>query len=212
MKTVNTLRRRGALICLMVFLTIKSFGQAQEIEQLILNIEKLTQFKSILSDMKMGYQIYEKGYGTISGISKGNFDLHNIFLTGLTAVSPTVRNYARVAEIIDQQARLVNEYKRNYQHFKQSGSFNPDELGYMGNVYARLINQSLDNLDELTTILTAGKLRMSDADRLQAINRLYASSTDQLSFLRSFNRQGIVLSLQRAKDANDVNTLKKLYK
>ncbi len=212
MKTISTVRRRGALIFLMLFLTIKSFGQAQEIEQLILNIEKLTQFKAILSDMKTGYQIYNQGYGAISGISKGNFDLHNVFITGLMAISPTVRNYSRVADIISQQARLVTEYKRNDQRFRQSGSFNPDELGYMGNVYSRLINQSLDNLDELTTILTAGKLRMSDADRLQAIDRLYASSTDQLSFLRSFNRQGIVLSLQRAKDANDINTLKKLYK
>src|SRR4051812_12798658 len=133
MRIINTLRRRGALMVLMVFLTIKSFGQAQEIEQLILNIEKLTQFKSILSDMKQGYQIYEKGYGTIAGISKGNFDLHNVFLTGLMAVSPTVRNYGRAAEIISQQAHLVTEYKRNYQHFRQSGSFNPEELGYMGN-------------------------------------------------------------------------------
>src|SRR3954467_14248222 len=108
------------LLLLALAFSVRTFGQAQEIEQLILNIEKLTQFKSILSDMKMGYQIYEKGYGTISSISKGNFDLHNVFLTGLMAVSPSVRNYARVAEIISQQASLVSEYKRNYQNFRQS--------------------------------------------------------------------------------------------
>jgi hypothetical protein len=212
METVKTPRRRGALLLVALAFSLRSFGQAQEIEQLILNIEKLTQFKSILSDMKMGYQIYQQGYGAISGISKGNFDLHNVFLTGLMAVSPTVRNYGRVAEIISQQARLVSEYKSAYGRFRQSGSFNREELAYMGNVYSKLINQSLDNLDELTTILSAGKLRMSDADRLKSIDRLYASSTDQLSFLRAFNRQGMVLSLQRAKDLNDINTLKKLYK
>ena len=212
MKTIRTLRRLGAMIVLMLCITAKSFGQAQEIEQLILNIDKLTQFKAILSDMKTGYQIYNQGYGAISGISKGNFDLHNVFLTGLMAVSPTVRNYARVADIITQQAKLVSEYKRNYQRFRQSGSFSVDELGYISNVYSRLINQSLDNLDELTTILSAGKLRMSDAERLQVIDRLYTTSSDQLNFLRKFNRQGIVLSLQRAKDHNDINTLKKLYK
>jgi hypothetical protein len=200
------------LLLLALAFSVRSFGQAQEIEQLILNIEKLTLFKSILSDMKMGYQIYEKGYGTISSISKGNFDLHNVFLTGLMGVSPAVRNYVRVAEIISQQARLVSEYKLNYQRFRQSGSFSPEELSYMSNVYSRLTNQSLNDLDELTTILSAGKLRMSDADRLKAIDRLYANSTDQLGFLRSFNRQGMVLSLQRAKDQNDIQTLQKLYK
>ncbi|MFD0749150.1 TerB family tellurite resistance protein [Mucilaginibacter calamicampi] len=212
MKTIKTLRRRGALILVMLCITVKSFGQAQEIEQLILNIEKLTQFKAILSDMKTGYQIYQQGYGAISGISKGNFDLHNVFLSGLLAVSPTVRNYARVADIISQQARLVSEYKRNYHNFRQSGSFSVDELAYMSNVYSKLINQSLNDLDELATILTAGQLRMSDAERLQSIDRLYAGSSDQLNFLRKFNRQGILLSLQRTKDVNDIQTLKNLYK
>lgn len=192
--------------------SLKVSAQAQEIEQLILDIEKLTQFKSILADMKTGYQIYEQGYGSISNLSKGNFDLHNVYLTGLMAISPAVRNYGRVAEIISQQASLVSEYKRAYSNFRQSGSFSANELSYMSNVYAKLIDQSLDNIDELNTLVTANKLRMSDADRLKGIDRIYSSSTDQLNFLRAFNRQGIVLSLQRAKDANDLNTLKNLYK
>ena len=205
MKTISTL-------IVALFFTLKVSAQAQEIEQLMLDIEKLTQFKSILADMKTGYQIYEQGYGSISNLSKGNFDLHNVYLTGLMAVSPAVRNYGRVADIISQQASLVNEYKRANSNFRQSGSFSANELSYMSNVYAKLIDQSLDNLDELNTLVTANKLRMSDADRIKGIDRLYNSSTDQLNFLRAFNRQGVVLSLQRAKDANDVNTLKKLYK
>ncbi|MDB5004432.1 MAG: hypothetical protein JWQ34_2657 [Mucilaginibacter sp.] len=207
MKIVKTLLL-GVFMCF----HIQVHAQAQEIEQLMLDIEKLTQFKSILADMKAGYQIYEQGYGSISSLSKGNFDLHNVYLTGLMAVSPSVRNYGRVAEIISQQASLVSEYKRANNNFRQSGSFSADELSYMSNVYSRLINQSLDNLDELNTILTANKLRMSDADRIKAIDRLYVTSSDQLGFLRSFNRQSMVLSLQRAKDSNDLNTLKKLHK
>lgn len=212
MKIIKTLKRRGAMVLLMLCISFRASAQAQEIEQLMLDIEKLTQFKSILADMKAGYQIYEQGYGSISNLSKGNFDLHNVYLTGLMAVSPAVRNYGRVAEIIRQQASLVSEYKRANSNFRQSGRFSASELSYMSNVYSRLINQSLDNLDELNMLVTAGKLRMSDADRIKGIDRLYAAGTDQLNFLRAFNRQGIVLSLQRAKDNNDLNTLKKLYK
>jgi hypothetical protein len=211
MKTVKTFRRRGAILVLILFFGFKSNAQVQEIEQLMLDIEKLTQFKSILADMKAGYQIYERGYGSISSLSKGNFDLHNVYLTGLMAVSPAVRNYGRIAEIISQQVSLVKEYKRANTNFKQSGSFSRQELNYMSNVYSKLINQSLDNLDELNTLVTASKLRMSDADRIKGIDRIYGSSSDLLNFLRSFNRQGVLLSLQRAKDNNDILTLKKLY-
>jgi hypothetical protein len=202
---------RKTIAGLLLLFSVQAHAQLSDAQQLILDIEKLTQLKGILSDMKTGYQIYNQGYGTISGLAKGNFNLHNIYLTGLLAVSPSVRNYGRVAEIILQQASLVSEYKRANTAFKQSGSFSVSELGYMSDVYTRLINQSLDNLDELNTILSDSKLRMSDAERLKGIDRIYGSSTDQLQCLRAFNRQGIILSLQRSKDLNDIQALKKLY-
>ena len=204
MKTIS-------LLIVALCFSLKVSAQAQEIEQLMLDIEKLTQFKSILADMKAGYQIYEQGYGAVSDLSKGNFDLHNGYLTGLMAVSPAVRNYGRVAEIIAQQASLVSEYKRANRNFRQSGSFSADELLYLSQVYAQLISQSLENLDELSSLVTANQLRMSDADRIKGIDRIYNSNTDLLNCLRAFNRQGVLLSLQRAKDSNDKQTLKKLF-
>jgi hypothetical protein len=188
-----------------------SLAQGQELQQLLLNIEKLTQMKSILADMKTGYQIYQQGYGAISSISKGNFNLHNTFLNGLMAVSPAVRNYGRVAEIISMQANLLSEYKRKYKQFQQSGSFSVSELEYMMRVHSRLISESLDNIGELANVITANKLRMSDAERIRAIDRLYETSFDKLQFLRSFNTQGMILSLQRSKAAAETRTLKQIY-
>lgn len=194
-----------------LFKTAPCMAQAQEMQQLLLDIEKLTQMKSILSDMKAGYQIYQQGYSSISSLSKGNFDLHNIYITGLMAVSPAVRNYGRIAEILTIGASLIREYKRESTLFQQSGSFSPSELNYMSNVYSRLVSETLDNIEELTNIITANKLRMSDAERIKAIDRIYGTSSDKLQFLRSFNNQGVSLSLQRSKDAADTQMLKQLY-
>ncbi len=185
--------------------------QVQEMQQLILDIEKLTQLKGILSDMKTGYQIYQQGYGSISQLSKGNFDLHSVYFKGLLSINPTVRNYGRVVEIVVQQASLISEYKIAYKQFQQSGSFSAGELNYMSNVYTQLVNQSLQNLDDLTNVLTAGKLRMSDDERMRAIDRIYASSSDKLQFLRHFNRQGVLLNIQRVKDIGDTRTVKQFY-
>ncbi|MGF7080378.1 TerB family tellurite resistance protein [Mucilaginibacter sp. UYCu711] len=199
------------IIAVILLVSIKVQAQSDELQQLMLNIEKLTQFKSILSDLKQGYQIYQQGYSTISNLSKGNFNLHNAYLTGLMAVSPSVQNYGRVAEIIGQQSSIVSEYKKNLSRFRQSGTFSVNELNYFNNVYNQLIKQSGQNLDELGNIMTGGKLRMSDDDRLRAIDRIYNSSSDQLQFLRFFNRQGTMLSLQRSKDLHDTKALKQLY-
>ena len=87
----------------------RASAQADEIAQLVLNIEKLAQFKQILSDMKKGYEILSGGYNTIKNISEGNFSLHKAFLDGLMEVSPTVRNYRRVADITNYQIVLVKD-------------------------------------------------------------------------------------------------------
>ncbi|GAB2972166.1 TerB family tellurite resistance protein [Mucilaginibacter agri] len=189
----------------------RCFAQVQEMQQLLLNIEKLTQMKSILSDMKTGYQIYQQGYGSISSLAKGNFSLHETYLNGLLAVSPSVKNYARIADILSLQASLVSEYKRKQALFRQSGSFSVGELSYISDVYARLVSQTLNDAGELADILMAGKLRMSDADRIRAIDRIYTGSSDRLQFLRSFNNQGMAISLQRSKESGDTRTLNRLY-
>lgn len=191
--------------------TYKVSAQAAEIQQLLLNVEKLAQFKQILSDMKKGYQILEGGYNTIKNISEGNFNLHKAFLDGLMQVSPTVRNYRRVADIIHYQIVLVKEYRNAYNRFKRDNNFNLQELDYLGRVYNNLLKESLRNLDELATIIIAGKTRMSDDERLQAIDRIYADMQDKLMFLRHFNNNTTILAVQRAKERNDVQAIQKIY-
>ena len=74
----------------------------------------------------------------------------------------------------------------------------------MEDVYKNLFNKSLQNLDELGMVLTAGKLRMSDDERLQAIDRIYASVVDQYSFLNEFNNNTAILSLQRKSEQAEI--------
>jgi hypothetical protein len=200
------------VVLLGMFLSFKISAQAQEMQQLMLNIEKLAQFKQILKDMKKGYQILNGGYNTIKDLSQGNFSLHKTFIDGLMQVSPTVKNYKRVADIVNYQMLLIREYKTSFKRFNNSGLFNEKEIKYVEKVYANLFKQSLRNLDELTTVITANKLRMSDDERLESIDRIYVDMQDKLLFLRSFNANTSVLSVQRSKEYNDVNSLRKIHK
>lgn len=189
----------------------KAMAQTDEIAQLLLNVEKLAQFKQILSDMKKGYEILNGGYNTIKDLSQGNFSLHKTFLDALMEVSPTVKKYKRVADIINYQVILVKEYKSAFNRFKQDNNFNQQELVYLSRVYENLFKQSLNNLDNLANIITANKLRMSDDERLDAIDKIFADMQDKLLFLRYFNNNTTVLAVQRAKERNDANTMRLIY-
>lgn len=187
-------------------------AQKQEIQQLILNIEKLAQFKQILKDMKKGYEILSGGYNTVKDLSEGNFSLHETFLDALLQVSPTVKNYRRIGDIVNYQVLLVKEYKSAFSRFRDSENFNAEEIAYFERVYNNLFKQSLRNLDELTSVITANKMRMSDDERLAAIDKIYADMQDKLLFLRNFNNNTTVLALQRAKEHNDTRAMRSIYK
>lgn len=189
----------------------KAQAQSDEVIQLLLNVEKLSQFKQILADMKTGYQVLDKGYSTIKDISQGNFNMHELFLGGLWAVSPTVRQYGRINDIINNQLLLVKEYQSAFNRFRASNQFSPTEISYISGVYDNLFNQSLKNLNQLVNIVTANKLRMSDDERIKAIDRLNADMDDKLQFLRSFNNSTQVLAIQRQHTQKEINSSKTLY-
>jgi len=184
---------------------------AQDMQQLVMDIEKLTQFKAILSDMQAGYTILTQGYGQVKSLSEGNFNLHSAFLNSLMAVSPEIRKYGRIADIVTAQASIVSEYKAAWKQAQSGGHFSASELLYMNGVFNSLFNQSVSNLTNLANVLTAGKLRMSDAERLAAIDHIYGDTQDKLVFLRRFNSQIAVMAVQRQKELNGVDNLKKWY-
>lgn len=192
------------ILITLLMIPVKSMGQSAEIQQLILNIEKLSQFKKILSDMKKGYELLSGGYKTVKDMTEGNFSLHKTFLDALMQVSPAVKNYKRVAEIVEYQISIVKESRNGMNQFIKSGNFSGQEINYFEKVYGNLLNQSLRNLDELTIVITADKLRMSDDERLKAVDDIYEQMQDKLLFLRNFNTTSNVLALQRAREKNDV--------
>lgn len=198
-------------IVLSTCITSRLSAQSDEVQQLLLNVEKLAQFKQILSDLKKGYQIISVGYSTIKDLSQGNFNLHKTFLDGLMMVSPTVKKYKRIADIINNQILIVKEYKNAFNRFKQDDNFSPEEIAYLGKVYGNLFKQSLNDLDELTIIITDSKLRMSDDERLEAIDRIFSNMQDKLLFLRHFNNNTTILAIQRARERNDAATMQKIY-
>jgi DNA repair ATPase RecN len=204
---------KKCVVVLLLIIGLPCFlkAQTEEAEQLLLDVQKLSQLKQMLADLKKGYEIVYKGYSTIKNISEGNFNLHQVFLDGLLEVSPAVRNYKKVADIISLQLRIVSEYKSAFKQFKENGKFTPDGIDYMGKVYSNLFDESIKNIETLTMIITSGTLRMSDDERLKQIDDLYEDMVDKLTFLRHFNNQTSVLALQRTREEKQINFSKKIY-
>lgn len=205
--------KRVKFILLLLGILLAQTGKAQstEAQQLLLNWEKLKQLKEILDAMYTGYKILDKGYTTIKNIAEGNYSLHQAFLDGLMAVNPSVRQYKRIPFIIDYQKLLVDEYRRANARFRSDPNLTFEELEYLASVYDFLFQASLRNLDDLFMIITANNLRMTDEERLQAIDVIFYDIESQVAFLNYFNNSTQLVAIQRARSRNDIRTMRQVY-
>jgi hypothetical protein len=138
-------------------------------------------------------------------------DLYAEYFDELWKVKTIISYYHRIKEIMDRQVQLVNAYKQSWNLLQQDSHFTPEELDYMQKVYTGIINESLKNLDQLTLIINSFDTQMSDAQRLQLINNAGDNINRNYADLSRFNNQNALLSLQRAKDQEDIDMVKKMY-
>lgn len=147
----------------------------------------------------------------ISDWTQKQKELYKNYYEELAKVKSIITYYQRIRDISEKQVRLVDEYERAWNLFQKDAHFNAGELDYMQRVYSGILNESLKNIDQIFLVLDSFTTQMTDAKRLEIIN----SAADQIDAnyddLTLFNRQNILLSLQRAKTQHDVKSIKKFY-
>ncbi len=147
----------------------------------------------------------------ISGWLRKEKDLYGKYYQELQSVRQVIADYDEVKRIIRQETQLVSEYQSAYALFKQDKHFTPDELNYMGQVYNGILQQSIANLDEVKLAINSFQTQMTDAQRLALIHKAGNRVQGNLDDLRQFNRNSIQLSLQRAEQQNDAQSVRSLY-
>jgi hypothetical protein len=137
--------------------------------------------------------------------------LYAKYFDELWRVKAALTYYQRVKDIIAKQLQLVDEYRAAWALFKQDENFTADELDYMENVFNGILDESVKNIDGLFLVIDAFATQMSDAKRLEIINEVDSQLNENLGDLREFNNQNKMISLQRASEKGDIETVKKLY-
>lgn len=137
--------------------------------------------------------------------------LYANYYNELWQVKNLIGTYQKVKDIIQKQTQLVNAYKQADALFKQDSHFNINEMDYMERVYSGIIDESVKNLEQVYLVINSFSTQMSDAQRLAIVNAASGRIDENYNDLKQFNNQNVKLSLQRAKDINDMNTVKQLY-
>ncbi|MBW7892293.1 MAG: conjugal transfer protein TraI [Chitinophagaceae bacterium] len=147
----------------------------------------------------------------ISDWTEKQKELYQGYFDELHKVKTIISYYHRIKEITQMQVRIVENYKRAWGLLQQDKHFTADELAYMQKVYSGILAESINNLDRLLLVINSFQLQMSDAKRLELIHAAAEGMETNYHDLDRFNRQNMMLSLQRARTQKDVEVVKKLY-
>ena len=129
----------------------------------------------------------------------------------LKKVKKVISTYQRIKDITAKQARLVEEYKNAWNLFSHDRNFSAEERKYMSKVYQGILDESVKNIDQISLVVKSLTTQMSDAQRIQIINYAADQVDHNYDDLRLFNRQNMLLSLQREKARKEVDVIRGLY-
>jgi len=169
-------------------------------------IRQILLLQTYIKYLEKGYDIAKKGLTIIGDIKNGDFNLHLDNFNSFKAINPTIKKYAKVSEIVSLQLQVIRVYKQTTAKINSSGLFNPGEVGYVSNVFAKLLEQCVNDIDELITLTTSGQYEMKDDERLERIDAIEEDMQDKYAFAVNFGQSAQLMALQKNKDQHEVLT------
>lgn len=147
-------------------------------------LEQIAAIRVYTDLAQKSYRFARSGLATISDLSRGKLDLHNAFISGLKKVNPSIRGSTKVAEVIQMQLSISKGFGR----IAGSDGLTLSDQAYIDQVRALVWEECLDDLEELLLVITAGKLEMTDDQRLRRLDKVYLSMSEKSAFVQHFQQ------------------------
>lgn len=138
-------------------------------------------------------------------------ELYGKYFDELARVKAAIAYYQRIKDITQRQADILSEYRQAKSLFAKDKHFSVSELDMMQDVYRGILDASLKNIDQLLLVVNSFKVQMSDGNRLEIINSVAGKIEENYQDLKRYNASQVSVSLSRAKEAGDVNLVRRLY-
>lgn len=195
------------LLIILALVSIRAHAQKPKHKRLI---EQIAALQVYIGYAQLGYSIANKGLTTVRNIKNGDFNLHRDFISSFKKVNPKIKGYAKVADIIALQLRIISAIKECLRGVKDARQFTTAEIDHCAMVFQNVLTASLENIEQLLEIISDGELQMKDDERLKRIDALYADMQDKFAFSSSFSEEMALLTVQRMHQRADIELSKKL--
>lgn len=172
--------------------------------------QQIIALQAYSNSAQKGYAIVRDGLSAIHDIKNGDFNLHKDYFNSLKSVNAAVGNGKKVTAVIDLQLCILQQNSAINTILKAGHILN-SESHYIRSVMNDVLATCAADISNLTNLSTDGIISMKDDERLKRIESIYADMMGRYNFSCHFKEQIQRLSLSRAKESSDIQTLQSLY-
>lgn len=133
------------------------------------------------------------------------------YYDALKSVNHMVKDARKVQKTLLLLGEITDIYVNNFQLMLSDKNFRADELTAIAHGYAMLLDESADVLAELKNIVNINGLSMTDAERMDRIDKAYDSISNYRNLVSYYTRKNISVSYLRSKNINDKDRVIALY-
>ena len=197
----------------LAILEIIKAGVKKVIKAMDLKIQRLQNKTIWLQDAQKTLEntLSKLKLGEIAEWSEKQKEQYRNYYEELSKVKSIITYYQRVREIMQKQIHLVEAYKTAWQKLRTDKHFTDKEIEYMATIYGGILEESLKNIEQISDLIVSFSTKMSDAKRIELINNAADQMDENYTDLIQFNQQNFGLSLQRSKNQQEIEYVKKLY-
>ena len=149
--------------------------------------------------------------GDIIGWVQQQEQLYQEYYQELWEVKTAISGYERVAELIAREGQIVAQAQQMSSAIRQDRHLTPAEVSSIGSELAAIVKESSQNLGQIELVINAFVTQMSDGSRLRIIDEAGSQVDRNYAAMQALYQQSSLLSLNRARDENDVAATKALY-
>lgn len=198
---------KNLIIILALSVTLAVSAQAKQDRVMLQQIALLKTYGGYL---QKGYKIAKDGLNFIGRMKSGEFNLHSLFFEGLQLVSPRLRDYQKVHDIIEMSSNIFT-VKQNLDYHLNGDLFHGSEKDYIRRALVRVAEDTTEDIKILYDVLTDDTIAADDAQRIARIDALAKEMQGRYLFVKRFNDEALLLIAARQREASEASQSRRLY-
>lgn len=167
------------------------------VQNIISAVQGTSTAANMISNVKECANIYKQG--------KEYYD-------ALKSVSNLIKDARKVKKTIEMVSEITNIYVNGFNKMLTDPNFSVAELEAISTGYTLLLEEGGALVTELKEIVTAKNgLSISDAERMEIIDRIFNKMVDYRNMTRYFTNKNIGVSFIRSQQKGDTDRVRSLY-